>query len=341
MSLNIKPITDKPTWEQVVKTFPEANFLSSWNWGAFHASLGKQVFYLGIYQDNQPQGLALLVKETAKRGNYLTIAGSPLLDWSQPKIFTTLTQALTDLSRREHCLFVRVRPQILDTKENSDLFLHQGFRPSPMHLTADRTLQLNLKPSPQEILAQMRKNTRYEINKAERLGLTVKTSTDPKDIKEFHRHQLILAQKHGFVPFSYDFLHHQFQIFARDHQALLFHSYYQNTLLASAFIIFYGPEAVYHYGISTRDNQKLPGSYAALWAAIQEAKNRNLDRFNFWGIAPEGHIHHRFWGVTVFKKGFGGEEVAYLPAHDLPTSPLYPLTRAFESFRAKKRNLAS
>ena len=35
------------------------------------------------------------------------------------------------------------------------------------------------------------------------------------------------------------------------------------------------------------------------------------------GVAPEGDRSHRFYGVSVFKRGFGGQDVAYLHARDL------------------------
>lgn len=338
-SVHIKTISDQQTWDSLVLSFPEANFLQSWNWGVFHRRLNKTVFNLGIYESGNPVGVCLCVLETAKRGRYLTVAGGPLLDWSNTKLVSAVFSYLKQLSIDHHAAFIRVRPQIFNTPANRHLFNKLGFNPSPMHLTADLTVQLDLTLSPQELLSQMRKNTRYEIKKSEKLNISVITSSDSSEIKSFYQHQLKLASKHHFVPFSYEFLYQQFHTFAADHQALLFHSYHHKHLLASAFIILFGQEAVYHYGISTDYNQKLPGSYAALWAAIQFAKKHHHARFNLWGVAPQNSPHHRFHGVTIFKTGFGGNLIEYLPSHDLPTSKLYPLTNTFESLRARLRHL--
>jgi len=339
--INTVEVTQKEEWEAYVSSREEANFLSSWNWGDFHKRLDKQVFYRGYYQNKTLLGVSLLVKETAKRGKYLTIAGGPLLDWKNQELIRAWVEDINSIAKREKCLFVRVRPQILDTPEHRHLFSSYRFKPSPMHVTADLTLQLDLKQSQETLLAQMRKSTRYEIKKAEKLGIVVKTSSDPDEINQFYEHQLFLAKKHGFIPFGKKFLKTQFEIFSNENQALLFHSYdNQAGLLATAFIIMYGNEAVYHYGISTDKNRRLPGSYACQWAAIKEAKKRGIERYNFWGIAPqEASNDHRFSGVSLFKRGFGGQEVAYLPAHDLATSAFYPFIKAFETFRAKKRNL--
>ena len=38
----------------------------------------------------------------------------------------------------------------------------------------------------EELMAQMRKTTRYEIRKATSLGITIKTTNDPKAIQKFY-----------------------------------------------------------------------------------------------------------------------------------------------------------
>ncbi len=332
-------IHDKKTWEAFVLSRSEANFLQSWNWGVFHERLGKKVFRVAVVENEKIIAGALCVKEKAKRGTYLTIAGGPLCDWQNFSVIHFLFQELKILAAKEKCVFIRIRPQILDTSENQATAQKVGLLPSPMHLTADLTLQLDLTKSEEEILAAMRKNTRYDIRRSEKMGIVIKISNDPEQIKSFYEQQLYLAKKHGFVPFGYQFLYEQFRTFAADGQAQLFHSYLGDELLASAFILFYNHEAVYHYGVSTVANEKLPGSYACQWAAIQWAKAHGGLRYNFWGIAPEDQPNHRFAGVSLFKRGFGGEEVHYLPAHDLPIHWQYHVTKVFETARKKLRHL--
>lgn len=338
--IEVRDITDKNDWDKFTLSIPEANFLASWNWGLFHQKLGKKAYFRGYFQNSRLVGTALFVKETAKRGNYLTIAGGPLLDWRNNQLIKSWVNDCKSLARAEVCLFVRVRPQLKNTPEHYNIFREKKFNLAPMHLTADLTLQLDLGKSTNTLLAEMRKNTRYEIRKALKLGIKVETTDDVSLIDEFYQHQVALAHKHNFVPFSHEFLKTQFEVFAQDNQVLLFNAYHKDTLLASAFVILYGNEAVYHYGISTPANNRLPGSYACQWAAIQAAQKRGLTRYNFWGITPRNSDkNHRFAGVSLFKRGFGGEEYEHVPAMDLPISTRYPLVYLFEKLRAKKRHL--
>jgi len=340
--LKIKEIESKSIWENELKNWSEANFLQSYNWGQFHESLGKDVYYLHIFNSEQVIGAAVVIVEKAKRGNYLTIAGGPLFSWDEKDInqnFLFLLNYLKKIAHSKKAKFIRLRLQEKSNDKLKKIMKEAGLIVSPMHLTADLTLQLDLTKDDQTLLKEMRKNTRHEIKKANKLGIKIVVSKDSKEIKNFYKLQLKVAERQHFIPFSYEFLQNQFDIFVKDNQAVLIHSYYDNKLLSSAFIIFYGNEAVYHYGVSTKDNFKLPGSYACQWAAIEEAKKRGMKRYNFWGVNPGDEKDHRFAGVGLFKRGFGGQEIEYLRAYDYPFSFSYYTVYLFEFLRKKFRGL--
>lgn len=338
MSSIFSDVTNEPAWSEIVEKFPEANFLQSWGWGEFHQQLGETVVRRS-YAESEKLAAWSGVVQRAKRGAYLAVAGGPLLNWSDTALVEKVLKDIKEIAKQNHCLFVRFRPQAVDSQELRSLVQRSGAKEAPMHLTADLTLQLDLTLNETELLNQMRKNHRYLIRKAEKEGVITEISTNPDEISEFYQHQLELAKKHGFVPFSFQFLDKQFRTFVSRDQAFLVNAKKGSQLLASAFIIVYNQIAVYHYGVSTEANQNLPGSYAAQWRAIQEAQARGCHKYNFWGIAPKEATNHRFAGVSLFKRGFGGEELNYLPAHDIPLSNRYWLTYFFEQLRKKLRRL--
>lgn len=337
--ISVTPITDKAIWENFVLSHPQANFLHSWNWGEFYHRLGQQIFRLGFYRAGILSGVGLLIHQPARRGAYLECPGGPLLDWSDKSLVSAFFAVAQNTGRNLGVSFLRLRPQLLESPPSQQIFRSYGCRSAPIHLHAETTWQLDLRPAEAEILAGMRKTTRYLIRRAGKLGVTVVTSHDPADIKLLYRLQLQTVTRHRFVPFSEDFLRHQFAVFAADQQALLFKAVYRRQVIAMALIIFYGPEAVYHYSGSSPQALQVPAAYALQWAAIQAAKQKGLKRYNFWGIAPTHDPRHRFAGVTLFKTGFGGYRVDYLHAHDLPLKHTYWLTWLFETLRAKSRRL--
>lgn len=319
---------------------PEANFLHSWYWGVFHERLGHTVERRGFYDRDTLVGVVQAVVEPARRGRHLVVAGGPVIDWQNHELVGAWVESIKQTAKLHDCMFVRVRPQLLDNPDSRQLFKRLGFRKSPMHVTADLTSQLDLTKPDDELRRMMRKGTRYELNRAQKLRIKVEASQDGSYLDEFCKLQDDTAQRQKFVPFSAKFLTQQFQTFADADKVLLYRATHEGKLLAMAFIIFYGSEAAYHYGASTELARELPGAYAIQWEAIAEARRRGCTRYNFWGVTEHGQTKHRFYGVSVFKRGFGGQDVAYLPAHDLVINAAkYPATYLFETARRKLRHL--
>ena len=340
MAIKVVEIDKKDLWEKFARSYKQANFLHSWNWGQFHQNLGKTIKRVGFYKGQKLAGVMLCIKEKAKRASYLTVPGGPLIDWTDNNQINAFKDTAENIARKEKCSFVRVRPQILENEKNDKLFKKLGFKNAPMHLHAELTSQLDLEKGEEQIFSEMRKTTRYEIKQAIKFGIKIKTSTNPLDLDEFYKLQADTARRQGFIPFDKKFLKEQFAAFARDNQAILYTAYLDKTKLAQAFIIFYGFEADYHYGASTLDGRIYPGAYLIQWEAIKEAKKRGLKRYNLWGVAPEGEPNHRFWGVSVFKRGFGGEDLAFLHARDLVINPiLYKINWLIETVRKKRRHV--
>lgn len=338
--ITVAEIKNKEEWEGSLLKTDDANFLQSWYWGEFHESLGKTIFRSGFYDEDRLIGVMLSVVEPARRGRYLTVPGGPIIDWSKKLMHNAFLNEVKRIGREEGCVFVRVRPQLLESDFSKKLFKGLGFIPAPTHLHAQLTSQLDISKTEEEIMSGMRKATRYEIKKAEKTGIKVSTSLDTKDLKRFYDLQIETSKRQGFVPFSFKFLSNQFDVFARNNLVLLYKAEFEKKLLAEAFIIFYNKEAVYHYGASADLGRKYPGAYLIQWEAIKEAKRRGMRKYNFWGVSPLGNENHRFAGLSLFKRGFGGEDVSYLPAHDyVLRKPLYFVNSLIETVREKTRRL--
>lgn len=339
-NIKIENITDKKIWEEFVLSKNETNFLQSWSWGEFHKALGRDISRIGFYNGNKLVGIMLSIIEPARRGKYLTVPGGPIVDWENKDLVSNFKHQIKQISKENNCVFARVRPQLKQDEFSKNLFKSLGFIKAPMHLHAELTSQLDITKSEEELMIQMRKGTRYEVRKAIKENIKITASTNPDEIKKFYELQMQTAKRQKFVPFSYKFLYEQFKIFAKEDKSLLYSAHFGNKLLAQAFVIFYGKEAVYHYGASTDEGRHYPGAYLIQWEAIREAKKRGMTRYNLWGVAPLEKTNHRFAGLSLFKRGFGGEDFEYFHAQDLTISkPKYLLNYIIESLRNRLRGL--
>ncbi len=340
MALQLRDVTDNRQWDEFVTTHPEANFLHAWQWGEFHQSRGKQVVRRGAYEGDVLLGVYEGVVETARRGTHLAIAGGPIVDWSRRDVVDALVDDIRTQSRAHGAVFARVRPQLERSEQSLALFRQLGFRRAPYYLSVEHAGILDLTKSEEALLEGMRQRLRRALRKAAKNNITVETSTNPDDIAEFYQIQLQTARRHDFTHFSEDFLKKQFAAFAATGNAVLYTARYEGEILAQNFMIFYGNEASYHYGVSTELGTKLSGAPLLHMQAMRDARERGITRYNFWGIVGEDETSHRFYGVSVFKRGFGVDELMYVPAHDLVLSPAaYALNWLVEAIRRKVRKV--
>ena len=335
--MDTKIIDKKSEWEGFIAKHPEANFLHSWYWGEFQELIGRKIIRSGFYSNTKLAGVMLAIVEPAKRAKYLVVPGGPIIDWNNKGLVTAFGKELRNLGKIHNCVFARIRPQLEDSDFSRTTFHKLGFSGAPMYLHAELTSQLDIRKSEGELLGNMRKATRYEIKQAMSLGIKIEQNGD-KNIKDFYKLQLETSRRQKFVPFAKDFLEAQFHTFIKNDKAILYTAKYKNKTLAQAFIIFYGQEAVYHYGASTEEGRKFPGAYLIQWEAIREAKKRDMGRYNFWGVSPPDSNDHRFAGLSLFKRGFGGTDFAYLPAQDLVfNKPRYLINYSIEKLRRALR----
>lgn len=337
-NFTVKVIEDKKTWEDFLLKQPWAPFYQAWYTAEFYREIGKTVFTLGIYdQDhNELKGVAMVVKEIAKRGSFLYCPHGPVLtNWNDQDLFKTLIDYLQDLARTERVWYIKIPPYIDDVSEFRDLFKQNGFKRAPMHSLVEESWLLDLRISTEELLRNMKKNHRNLIRRAAKEGVTVRMSQDIKDLEHFYRLYEQTAQRHQFIPYSRKFVNAQVKAF-KDHIGI-FLGEYNNEVVSAAIVFYYGKEAVYYHGASSSKYGKIPVSYLTQWTAIQEAQKRGMHFYNFWGIYSGHNLKHPFRGITHFKKGFGGFQRNLLPCQDLPIKSLYLLTRVFEYWRKFKR----
>ena len=338
--MRVEDITDKQQWDDFVTSHEEANFLHSWQWGEFHLSRGKTVVRRGVFDGDKLIGVYEGEVETARRGRHIAVAGGPIVDWTDKPVVEALVADMREQGRKYHCAFVRVRPQLEKTDESMRLFRELGLHAAPMYLSVELAGVLDLEKSEDELLKNMRQRLRRALRKAEKNGITIEKSTDPARMKEFYDIQLQTAGRHHFIAFSEGFLTKQFAAFAEDNSAVLYTARYNGEVLAQNFMIFYGNEASYHYGVSTELGTKLSGAPLLHMQAMRDARERDIKRYNFWGIVDEDDTKHRFYGVSVFKRGFGVDELKYVPAHDLILNPIkYSVDWVVETARRKRRKV--
>lgn len=331
---------NRADWDEFIKSHLEANFLQSWDFYEFHKARGKQIVRRILTRGGKIIAAYAGVVETAKRGTYLAIAGGPILDWKDKKIVQEVFTDIKEVGKRKKCVFVRVRPQLPLSDESLKLMRILGLVKAPMYLSVEYAGILDLKKSEEEILAGASQGFRRKLRKAEKNEIEITAETSNEAIKEFCRLEKLHAERQKYVAFSAAFLTKQFEAFRENDEVIIYTARKDGETLAQNFIIFYGPEASYHYGVSSELGTKYSAAPLLHLKAMEEARQRGCIRYNLWGIVETNETSHRFYGVSEFKRSFGCEELKYTPAHDLILNPLkYQVTKLVEKARKKVRHV--
>lgn len=374
--MQIKIISNQSLWQKFFDENCNQSFLHSWQWGEFQKSLKYDVLRLGIYEKGNLQAISQIIKLKTKRGKFLFIPHGIIIKHKTPnqnkfgsgqaynvehlkKILKEILKYLITISKKEGFDFIRIAPIIENNPENQKLFKNLGFKNAPIYMHAETTWQLPLtNKTEDQLLTSMRKTHRYLIKKAYRDDVVIEKTTDLKALNIFYEIYKQTAKREKFTPFSYDFIKKEFEAFDQSKNCLIFLAKTTNfnhfqpistdfnqfqpvstnfNYLASALIIFTKNAAFYHQGASI--HTKVPVTYLLQWEAIRESKKRGCQFYNFWGIYDENSDRTpRSWqGLTLFKTGFGGEKVNFLPTQDYIISPKYYLTWLWEKFLMWKR----
>lgn len=363
MTPDIKTITDNKIWTNFFNTAGSPTFLHSWEWGEFQKRQNCPIERLGIYDNNQLAAIALALKIKSKRGNFLFIPHGPIfkqLNINNQQLISQFLNFLISLANKEGCSFIRIAPILENTEENQQIFKNLGFRQAPIYMHAETVWVLPIFDdsnhrifTDEELLSKMRKTTRYLINKAGRGGGVIEKRQDDKAIDDFYSIYEQTVKRENFTPFSKQFIKNEFEAFNKTGKAVFLFARLQtpevkeersdgktsgvNEYLASALIIFTPSTAFYHQGASI--HTKYPASYLLQWEAIKEARKRGCQYYNFWGIHQPGRTPKSWAGLTLFKQGFDGQAINYLPTQDFIISPKYYLTFFYEKFLNWRRKV--
>jgi lipid II:glycine glycyltransferase (peptidoglycan interpeptide bridge formation enzyme) len=312
----------------------ERSFLQSYEYGQMQSKLGNEPLYIILSNENNQvvdSYLAVLFK--AKRGKYFFLPYARV-DQEKLKIIVTF---LKKLAKEMKIDFIRISPLADAGEENKNMFAKMGFRDAPVHMMHPELLWLlDLSKDEKKLLEGMRKNTRYAIKQAEKFDLKIESGASEIFLEKFYKIHKETARRQGFVPYSWDYLKAQLEVFGPTDQMKIYLAEYENQVISAAIIMYYGCEGVYHHGASLSEFNKIPGSYLIQWEAIKEAKRRGLKNYNFWGVV-ENAPKHPWAGLSFFKQGFGGNGRTLLHCQDLPITWKYWLNFLVETVRRIKR----
>lgn len=289
----------------------DGGLLQSFGWGELNEKMGRKVWYIGITEGEEILAVAMVIKYNLPLGQgYFYVPRGPVEAQEHKNIKTleqkTLKRALEllleeidGLAKKEGAMFCNV--------ESCQLLHVTCYMLHDKTIQPKQTLVLDITKNEDEILAAMSQKTRYNIRLAQKKNIKVVKDKNEKYFEAFWQ----LMQKTGKRDNFQSHAKNYYQKLLAMGNMELFNAEIDGKIIASVMVAFFGKTAYYLHGASDYDFRDSMAPYLLQWEAIKEAKNRNYQFYDFWGVATPtvncqpSIVNCSSWaGFTRFKLGF-------------------------------------
>lgn len=240
----------------------------------------KKSFFVGLYEDKKLLSYMLVEKRDIGLGyDGFFCIGGPIV--GDEKSLQILSKVLKNLSIKEKVVFVQMESLFPVALPNFKEGFYKNF-------IEKHTAIIHLNQDNEAILAHMKPKGRYNIRVAEKAGVQVEqVSYTEEHLDLFYEILGETLERDGFAANSKEYFRVFLQYLEKQELGGLFIAKREEEVIATGIFIFYKKTALYYYGASSSDNvkRKYMASYLLQWKALEEAKNRGCEIFDFLGIA--------------------------------------------------------
>lgn len=335
---------DALSWNSIIAPLSGAHVLQTWEWAQTKANLGwqalPQVWYDGA---GKPAAAAMILQRSipaqgfAARLRVMYIPKGPMCDWENLELRRRVLKDLSNLACRQGAIFVKIDPDVRlgtglpgqagaqDYPAGHALAAElqaNGWRFSDEQVQFRNTVLIDLRPDPEQLLANMKQKMRYNIHLAERKGVKVR-SAQLSELGMLYHMYAETAVRDDFVIRDQAYYLRVWSAFIQAGMAEGLIAEVEGQAVAGLFLFRFAKKAWYLYGMSREAHREKMPNHLLQWEAIQRARVGGCEVYDLWGAPDVFNESDPLWGVYRFKEGLGGRVVRHLGAWDLPVQPLF------------------
>lgn len=347
-------------WNNIVKRLSNPHLLQTGEWaelksrfgwkplpvvwyenkGAYHLVHSDEVFQM----EEEPAAAALVMKRSLPLGlSVLYTPKGPLLsDWADQTLRKRVLRDLREIAVQEQAIMLKIDPDVpcgrgkpgeegaTENPLGKDLISELrggGWKFSSDQIQYRNTVLVDLKPTEDELLMNMKSKTRYNIRLAGRKGVEIR-SGDQDDFDRLYTMYAKTSVRGGFTIRDEKYYRYLWNLFLpaesdqrKDPLAEPLIAEVAGEPVAGAMMFRFANRAYYLQGMSrTAHREKMP-TYLIQWEGMRWAKQAGCEVYDMWGAPDEFSREDPMWGVYRFKRGFGGEVMRTIGAWDYVSKP--------------------
>ncbi len=319
-----------PEWDSFLRSVPGGHHLQSGLWAQTKAVMGWKTVRIVVRQnDTILAGAQLLIRSVAPFFSVAYLTKGPILAAENPSLVNLIIECAIHVCRINHLQMLSVQPP--NNGENmTPLLLASGFHVHSLELAPTATVLLDLTCTQEQILSQMKRQTRQNIRRSEHGELAMREGGET-DLDSFYRLHLATSRRQGFVAYPLKYFVQMWRSFGDSNSIKLFLAECGGECISALLVIPFGNTVIPKIlGWCGRCSDQKPND-AVFWSAIKWAKAHGYGCFDLEGIDRAGAMtllrgdplpDRLRQSPDFFKLGFGGEVVLYPTAHHKVLNPV-------------------
>ena len=333
-------------WNNYLKQLPNNHILQTQEWGQVKSKYGWHSIQKSWSDQNNIFAAAqILTRTLTLKGiklpfNVSYIPRGPVLDWKNTDYIKKVISDIETHAKMAGSIFIKIDPEIIigrgipgssDDHIDSNAIdvvslLHKrGWIFSKEQIQFRNTAVIDLNQSQDDLLANMKQKTRYNIRLSERKGVSVRL-INKDDFPVMYKMYAETSLRDGFAIRSQEYYQDVWETFIFSNMCDGLIAEIENDPIAGLFIFYFNDRAWYLYGMSTNKHRGKMPNYLLQWEAIKRARFRGCKQYDLWGAPDLFDDTDPMWGVFRFKAGLGAKVIRTPGALDFPIKPnLYSL----------------
>jgi len=311
----------------IQKNSPDGGFLQSLEWRKFQEGVERKTynvsgnnFYANVIEHRLP-----LV------GKYFYVPRGPVMSRNTQHA-TRNTEDLISLAKENRAGWIRIEVATDEILESIKCSMKQTLVKAPHDMQPREIFVLDITKSEEELLADMKPKTRYNVRLAEKKGVSLRIAnlreyTNNKDVDEFIRLTKVMAKRNGIVTHSESYYKKMLEVIPKD-ILKLYIAEYNGKMIAANLVVFYGSTCTYLHGASDDEYRNVMAPYLLQWQQLKDAKKAACLKYDFGGIktrdTQQATRNNSWSGITKFKLGFSPDtkSIEFPGSYDIVVSPM-------------------
>ena len=314
---------------------PDGGFLQSNVWRNFQAESGRKTH---VFSEENFHA-SIVEQRVPIVGMYFYVPRGPVIAMQQQGTgHMAQVTRFVHLARENNAAWIRIEPAMRDSvnlikKTLARDLTRGGFYVAPYDIQPREIFLVDITKSEEELFAQMKPKTRYNVRLAEKKGVktrviaksefsSVKQASNskcrfPESINKFFELVSETAKRNRIKPHPKKYYQTMFETIPQE-QLKLYVAEYKGEMIAANAVVFFGSTATYLHGASSNKHRNLMVPYLLQWRAILDAKKRGCTRYDFGGVAMKEK--KKGWeGITRFKTSFAPdvEPIVFPGSYDI------------------------